>query len=137
MPEPDLKTLERRLEAVERAVAGGDRAPEPEVQPPAPDDQLTDRIDALEVRLEELDAALQAVRGFLGGVDAVNEDVEARADAALAAIERLERRIDGESMEMGDPSLEPRDERATVEHDTSPSSESDAAPLGERLEDQW
>jgi len=89
---PDDRTLERRLAAVERAVDGSEQPPG---APPTADvESLENRLDELESRVAELDAALQAVRGFLGGVDAVNETVESRADAAVAAVEQLERRLD-------------------------------------------
>lgn len=63
-------------------------------------------------RMDELDAGLQAVRGFLGGVDAVNEAVERRADAAIAAVERLEAEV-----ETGDQSGAPLDVRDSVAED--------------------
>lgn len=89
---PDERTLERRLAAVERAVDGREqRSGDTQT---ADTGALENRLDELESRVDELDAALQAVRGFLGGVNAVNEGVESRANAAIAAVERLERRLD-------------------------------------------
>jgi len=93
MPD-DTDELERRLAAVERAVNGTESTTAP--QDSADSEALEQRLDDLEARVDELDAALQAVRGFLGGVSAVNESVERRADAAVAAVERLEREIEGE-----------------------------------------
>ncbi|NHX35649.1 MULTISPECIES: DUF7310 family coiled-coil domain-containing protein [Halolamina] len=84
--------LERRIAAVERAVDG--EAATDRTDPPVDSEDLESRIADLETRVDELDAALQAVRGFLGGVSAVNESVERRADAAVAAVDRLERRLD-------------------------------------------
>lgn len=77
---PDGERLEDRVDALESRVAAGETA--------------ADRRDD---RLDELDAGLQAVRGFLGGVDAVNEAVERRANAALSTVERLERAVESAS----------------------------------------
>ncbi|GAB7013594.1 DUF7310 family coiled-coil domain-containing protein [Halolamina salina] len=90
MPDSDAE-LERRLAAVERAVDGERRGPAVSDADAA---ALESRIETLESRVDELDAAVQSVRGFLGGVSAVNESVERRADTAVAAVERLERRLD-------------------------------------------
>jgi len=87
------ENLERRLAAVERAIDGETRDRTVEAHDP---EALDARLTTLESRVDELDAAVQAVRGFLGGVSAVNEAVERRADAAVAAVERLESRLDGE-----------------------------------------
>lgn len=91
-------TLERRLAAVERAI-GGEPTPNGADRclgdsPRGDDDELERRLSTLEARVDELDAAVQAIRGFLGGVSAVNESVERRADAAVAAVDRLERCLD-------------------------------------------
>lgn len=89
--------LERRLQAVERALTDG----EDDVAGLADAATLTDRVEdhderlaTLEERVDDLDAATQAVRGYVGSVRSVNEDVERRADAALAAVERLEDDLD-------------------------------------------
>jgi hypothetical protein len=114
----DDRAFERRLAAVERAVAESTRE-QPDASPesnatergdtaaaatttdaPPPDwASVEPRLETLENRVDELDAALQAVRGFLGGIDAVNEAVESRADAAIAAVDRLERRLDEQRAE--------------------------------------
>lgn len=54
-------------------------------------------VRRLERRVEELAAELDAVRGLLGGVEAVNESVERRANLALAAVEEAttDREADG------------------------------------------
>ncbi|WP_236044586.1 DUF7310 family coiled-coil domain-containing protein [Haloarcula nitratireducens] len=94
----DTETLEERVRTVERAVTDGDRE-FPEATDLA---DLQARVEAVEQRLGELDdraseleAATQALRGYVGNVRSVNQDVERRADAALAAVEELERRFDG------------------------------------------
>lgn len=52
--------------------------------------ELEERADDLDARVGELESGLQAVRGYVGGIDAVGESVERRADAALAKAEELE-----------------------------------------------
>ena len=95
--------VEERLAAVERALTGSDA----DLPALAADAELTDRVDAaeerldaIEERIEELDAATQAVRGYVGNVRSVNEDVERRANAAVAGVEALEARVD--DLEAGD-----------------------------------
>jgi hypothetical protein len=91
MPDSDA-TLERRLAAIERALDG--ERHDPDLSDSEDGAALESRIETLESRVDELDAAVQSIRGFLGGVSAVNESVEQRADTAVAAVERLERRLD-------------------------------------------
>lgn len=137
MPESDPETLERRLEAVERAVATGDHGHETESPDATPDEQLFGRLATLESRVEELDAGLQAVRGFLGGVDAVNERVETRAEAAVAAVERLEHRLDESDIETEDPSrVDEEAETKALSGDPGLGSPSPDRSLGDRLRDR-
>lgn len=89
----ESEAIERRLSAVERAIADGDG----DVAALADASDREQRLRTVEERLEtlhetvaELEAATQALRGYVGNVRSVNEDVEQRADAALAAVERLE-----------------------------------------------
>jgi len=84
----DIETLAERLRTVERAVTDG-TTEFPEVTELA---ELENRMDTVEGRLAdidertaELEAATQALRGYVGNIRSVNEDVEQRADAALAA----------------------------------------------------
>lgn len=86
-------TLEERLSAVERAVTDED-VPVASVDDAA---ALTSRLDAVESRLEtlearidETDAAVAAVRGYVGEIRHVNEEVERTANAAVAAVDRLD-----------------------------------------------
>ncbi|MFB6177872.1 MAG: hypothetical protein ABEI99_12170 [Halobaculum sp.] len=53
------------------------------------------RLAELERRVTELEATTAALRGYVGGVRAVEGDVERRANAALAAVNRLEAETDG------------------------------------------
>lgn len=102
-PEPDVSTqradLEARLDAVERALTDSDATIADLGDAAAVDSRLADledEVTTLLARVDELDAATQAVRGYAGGISAVNEAVERRADLALATVERLERRLDPE-----------------------------------------
>ncbi|WP_226021737.1 DUF7310 family coiled-coil domain-containing protein [Halomicrobium salinisoli] len=94
---PDQDALDRRLSAVERTLADGEHdldalraAGDREGRIASLEDDLADARD----RIAELEAATQALRGYVGNVRAVNDDVAERADAALAAVEDLEDRID-------------------------------------------
>lgn len=158
----DERALERRLAAVERAVDGSGRE-EPNAtdttdstdraDATSPDRESLDRrLDTLESRVDELDAALQAVRGFLGGIDAVNEAVESRADAAIAAVDRLERRLGEANLEHVENDQRPKPgelpetgrqftgDDSKPENDGSHTEEMTAETertLRERLSDQW
>lgn len=83
----DRESVERRLDAVERALAEGE-----------PIDRI-DRLDELETRLVELEAAVQALRGYVGSVRAVNEDVERRADHAIRKVDAIERHVGSERVD--------------------------------------
>mgnify|MGYP006290293553 FL=1 len=91
---PDNDALDERLRAVERALADAEELPELDAQAElaATTEDLSARLDALESRVDDLDAAVQAVRGYVGTIRAVNDDVERRADAALAKAEAVEDR---------------------------------------------
>lgn len=91
--------LTERVEALERAVTDGDH----DLSALADDAEALDRLDALEDRIEdigervdELEAATQALRGYVGNIRSVNQDVEQRADTALAKVESLEAEMAGE-----------------------------------------
>lgn len=93
----DDEALQRRLRAVERSLTHGDH--DVDSLRAAGDqanriDELAARLDEAEDRIAELEASTQALRGYVGNVRSVNDDVEQRADAALAAVERLESRFD-------------------------------------------
>lgn len=89
--------LEQRLAAVERAVVDGDTAlGDLEAVATLADDvaRLEAKFETHERRLAELEGRLDALSGFAGSVESVNETVEHQADAAIAAVDRLEYRID-------------------------------------------
>lgn len=99
---PDRQAIDRRLRAVERALTDGE-ADLGAVRDAA---ETAERVAALESELEatrervaELEAATQALRGYVGNVRSVNEGVAERADAALAAVERLEDERDPDTSE--------------------------------------
>jgi uncharacterized protein YoxC len=83
-------SIERRLEAVERALTDGDH----DLSALGEEADALERLDALAAdveslgdRVAELEAATQAIRGYVGNVRAVNQDVEQRADLALSKAE--------------------------------------------------
>ncbi|ELZ73079.1 hypothetical protein C5B91_02220 [Haloferax sp. Atlit-10N] len=85
--------LAARLDAVERTITDGDAdfsSLEDLASVERRVSELESAVGSLTERLDEMDAATQAMRGYLGGVRAVNEDVERRANAALAKAESLE-----------------------------------------------
>lgn len=113
----DLPGLEQRLDAVERTLTDGALQEDTHLDD-LPDRAALDRRlsavesrqETLEQRLDELDAATQAVRGYVGGVRAVNRNVERRADAALAAVDRLERSLAGDEPVEGSAGVDGADE---------------------------
>jgi TolA-binding protein len=86
-------TLEERLRAVERAVTDGEASVAAVADAASVHERLDEfetRLDALEKRTDALDATVQSLHGYVGEIESVNEDVARRADAARAAVERLE-----------------------------------------------
>ncbi len=77
----DRDSITRRLDAVERALTENEPI------------ERTDRLEELETRVVELEAAVQALRGYVGSVRAVNEDIERRADRAFRKAEAVERHV--------------------------------------------
>lgn len=93
----DVDRIEHRLAAVERALVDGEST----LEDLSDLEAVVDRIERLESRLDEHERRLgtvqgtfQALEGFVGNVRSVNDDVERRADAAVATVDRLERRLD-------------------------------------------
>lgn len=80
-PNHDRASIERRLDAVERALSEDEPI------------ERADRLDDLESRVVELEAAVQALRGYVGSVRAINEDVESRADRAYRKARAVERAV--------------------------------------------
>ncbi|MFB6301444.1 MAG: hypothetical protein ABEH78_01075 [Haloferacaceae archaeon] len=93
----DRERLADRLAAVERRLTDADPDEGGLGDVAAVEGRLAEleaRADDLDERLGEVESGLQALRGYVGGVDAVDESVERRADAALAKAEELEARLD-------------------------------------------
>ncbi len=93
----DIERIDQRLSAVERAVVDSDVKLDQlaDLATLTEDlDRLEDRIEAHEQRIASLEGTVDALDGFAGSVESVNEDVEKQADAAIAAVDRLEYRID-------------------------------------------
>lgn len=89
----DMETIEQRLSAVERTLTDGTDEFESLAAASDLDERMTtieQRLDDIEDRLTELDASTQALRGYVGNVRSVNQEVERRAETALAKVERLE-----------------------------------------------
>jgi len=123
----DIETLAERLRTVERAVTDGTME-FPEVTELAGLEKRVEtveqRVDDIDERTGELEAATQALRGYVGNIRAVNEDVEQRADAALAATDRLEVRLDEElgPQSASDPSATSSEQRRTATRQERPRS---------------
>lgn len=122
----DIDRIDQRLAAVERAVVDGDR----ELDQLADLAALADDLDRLEARLEAherriatIEGTVDAFEGFVGNVESVNESVERQADAAIAAVDRLEYWIDDleetigsrESRGIGNDARDSTNERVRVE----------------------
>ncbi|GEM_PF-2261604 len=108
----DPAELDRRLAAVERAVVDDER-PVSDVASMATLEGTVSRLEGLvtdhERRLAELEAADRSLEGFVDSVHHVNDDVERRANAALAAVDRLESRlVEVEAALEGEHGTDPR-----------------------------
>ncbi|WP_225317598.1 MULTISPECIES: hypothetical protein [Haloferax] len=93
--------LVARLEAVERTLTGTDTDVSALEDLAAIETRISDlesTVESISDRLDDVDAATQAIRGYVGGVRTVNEDVERRANAALAKAESLEAALVDESV---------------------------------------
>jgi chromosome segregation ATPase len=131
----DEDTIQRRLSAVERAVDGDAPAPE---RADEDRESLAARIETLEADVAELEAGLQAVRGYVGNVRSVNEDVERRADAALAKAKSAAAAATADDHRHATPSRrEPSEPANSPEAQPEPTDEGSAqgllAALRERL----
>ncbi|WP_312911482.1 DUF7310 family coiled-coil domain-containing protein [Natronosalvus caseinilyticus] len=124
----DTERLERRLAGVERVLLEDERPFDDIAEVAALDEDVTQfeaRLEAHDRRIAEVEGSMQATSGFVDNVRHVNDDVERRANAALAAVDRLERRLDEfeTRLEASPPELDqPVEGRVSVS----------AAPAGER-----
>jgi hypothetical protein len=115
--------LQERIEALERTVADGEFDTEL-----ADHTQIEQRLSAVESQLEaiddqidDLEAATQALRGYVGNIRSVNDEVEQRANSALAKAEALEATFDGSTQ--CQPTESPTDETTTQSTDSASTSE--------------
>jgi len=126
-------SLEARVAAVERALTDGD--PVADLSDAAERqrqlDGLTDDLDTLTERVDALEATVQSLHGYVGEIEHVNERVERRADAARAAVERLDDEARAQTPEPERASPERR--QSTADETAAPDSvarpaESDETP---------
>ncbi|MFB6127654.1 MAG: hypothetical protein ABEJ79_10240 [Halolamina sp.] len=89
--EMDGTTLSDAGVADSAAVTGG--SPGSGSNPEPDSEDLVTALRTLRRRVDDLDAGLQAVRGVLGEINAIDRDVERRADLALARTDRLRDRV--------------------------------------------
>lgn len=120
----DFERLERRLAAVERTLTDSERPVSdiPDQAAIADDiERIDQRIDDLVTRIATLEGSTQALRGYVGNVRSVNEAVEQRADAAVATVDRLERRVEALEGAQTDSERTVFVSRAVVRDSTAPS----------------
>ena len=99
--------LEARVAAVERALADSDTTVADLSDAAAVHERLDDvdaRLGVLAERVDALDATVQSLHGYVGELEHVNDRVERRADAARAAVERLDGRQNHPGTSDADPS---------------------------------
>ena len=146
MDHRDGRPLHERVAALERTITDGhaDEGLPDAARMDARLDDLESTVEDLGDQVAELDAAVQALRGFAGGVRAVDEAVERRADAAVARVDRLEAELAEVREAVHDPDdantvTEPngREPATARTHDADadsrvPPSRSDPAVAGER-----
>jgi hypothetical protein len=127
--------LTDRVETLERAITGEEydlSALSTDADALDRVSQLEERAEKIETQIEELEAVTQALRGYVGNIRAVNEDVENRAETALSKVENLENRLTEEKSD--NTSVEQRDDgqaqrQSTTETTTqSASSQRPASP---------
>jgi len=88
--------VEQRLAAVERTVVDGDHDWDKLSDAAAVVGRLEDlesQIQDLEQRIAVLEGRSESFESYIGNVDTVNENVEQRADMAIASVDRLERQL--------------------------------------------
>ena len=88
--------VEQRLAAVERTVVDGDHDWDKLSDAAAVVGRLEDlesQIEDLEQRIAVLEGRSESFESYIGNVDTVNENVEQRADTAIASVDRLERQL--------------------------------------------
>jgi hypothetical protein len=145
------ETTEERLAAVERALTDGEQ----DLEALAEAGDLAARVEQLETdhesqeeRIAELEAATQALRGYVGNVRAVNEEVRQRADRALEVAEDAGETETGQrpgsggthheepTLELGDDESSPgtRDQGRASHDEASEQRRDRRAPTGDRTQ---
>lgn len=91
----DPAEITDRLAAVERRLTDGetDDLAADAAAVEARMSELEARADEIDDRLAAVESGLDALRGLVGEVDRADEEVERRADAALAGVDDLETRV--------------------------------------------
>lgn len=92
-----IDQIDQRLSAVESTVVDGnvnldDLSDVSELMEEL--ERVNARLDELESRLSELEGVTQSLEGYVGNIRTVNEETEKQADAAMAAVDRLEKQIE-------------------------------------------
>ncbi|MFC6756487.1 MULTISPECIES: DUF7310 family coiled-coil domain-containing protein [Haloarcula] len=93
----NIEQLEQRVEAVENAVTHGKTEFEDikEVaELTAELESMAKKLEKMEQRLAAVEGATQSLEGYVGNVKSVNSETEKQADAAVAAVDRLESKIE-------------------------------------------
>lgn len=109
-------SLRERVEALERTVADGEFDAGDTAAHAERLSELESRLDAVESTLDDLEAATQALRGYVGNVRSVNDEVEQRADTAIAKVRALEDELDESRSNLAQP--EPNHQ--PTEHQNTP-----------------
>lgn len=93
----NIDQLEQRVEAVENAVTGGESEFEDVKQMAeltAEVESMATRLEKIERRLAAVEGATESLEGYVGNVRSVNRETEKQADAAVAAVDRLESKLE-------------------------------------------
>ncbi len=91
-----LEQFEQRLSAVERTVVDGDHD-----VPALSDiddlrqtvDALADQVETIDSRLLAVESGVEALEGYVGNIQSVNQSVERQADIAIVSAGRVENRL--------------------------------------------
>ncbi len=91
-----LEQFEQRLSAVERTVVDGDHdVPElSDIEALRQTvDTLADQVETIDNRLLTVESGLEALEGYVGNIQSVNQSVERQADIAIVSAGRVENRL--------------------------------------------
>lgn len=130
--------VDDRVRALERAVTERD---DPAAPIPAIADvnrtvkNLDERVSELETLVADLAARQEAVEAYVDRIEHVNESIERRADAALAAVDRLETTrgpptASSATADSRAPKHDPEEQRLDTGGESHAAHVSDAATIG-------